>query len=123
MIALCLGRMIALCLAITTHIGLAGDWQNLHPCIRYEADAFTIGAFLNSENSLSLYSSYTFENGPWSLEAGLATGYSGAALIPILRGAVELDKNVLLFISPAYETVNKTFGVVLGVEIKQGWKI
>lgn len=115
--------MLSFCLALTTHIALGGDWNEVHPCVRLSENNWTVGAYLNSENSLSLYSSYTFENGPWSLEAGLATGYSGAALIPILRGAVKIDKNILLFISPAYETVNKTFGVVLGIEIKQGWKI
>ena len=120
--------MLSLCLALTTHLGLGDGWNEVHPCVRYEQDSWTVGAFLNSENALSAYASYTWQDGPWFAEVGIASGYSAYPIVPLLRVGYELSDHVSLFISPAAATrvVERngrphdltTVGVVLGVEYK-----
>ena len=110
--------MLSFCIALTTHLGVGDGWNEVHPCIRYEQDPWTIGAFLNSEDVVSIYASYTWQKNQWFFETGLATGYSGASIVPIIRGAVKIADNTILFISPAYEVNTKQVGFVLGIEYR-----
>jgi len=103
--------MIKLALAITIHL-LPGDWNGIHPGIKYVDNGFYAAAFYNSEEKLSLAVGREFDlNNHWTIEVGLATGYSGAKAVPTLR--VKRDK---LFIAPAYDVTAKAAGLVVGVE-------
>lgn len=106
--------MLELCFAVTMHLGLPGDWNDYHPCIRY-VDDITIGAYYNSEATISYCISDTFEYEKWFLEAGLVTGYSGAEVLPMVRFGYEIIDHVLFFASPAY--AYETLGVTVGIEI------
>ena len=106
--------MFEFCFAISMHFAIGDGWNERHPCARYVADDFTIGAYLNSEDSLSVYISHIFVRDSWFLETGLVTGYSGADILPMVRAGYEITDNVLIFASPAYAD-GKT-GLVVGVE-------
>lgn len=112
--------MIEFCIAFSLHIGLGSGWNEKHPCVRLTHDQWTVGAFLNSENSLSAYGSYTFENGPWFFEFGAATGYSGFAVVPMVRGGVEIAENTRIFVQPGFDITSKKGGAVAGIEFTFG---
>ena len=116
--------MIELFLAISLHVGLGQGWNQIHPGIRYTDNQFTVGAFLNSESNVSAYATYTFENviGNIDLDFGLATGYTGIPVAPIIRATVDIDNNVTAFAALGAASTNQEFhmGVVSGVEYAFG---
>ena len=105
---------LSLCLAFSAHIALPGDWNQIHPCIRFQEDAFIAGAFLNSEDRVSAYAGFELQRGAWFAEIGAVTGYSGADVLPFLRAGVDLNDRTRLFVAPAY--ANGETGAVLGIE-------
>lgn len=105
---------LSLCLAFSTHVALPGNWNEVHPCIRYQQDAFIAGAFLNSEDRVSAYAGIELKRGTWFAEIGAVTGYSGADVLPFLRAGIELDNGARVFVAPAYASGEA--GAVLGVE-------
>lgn len=110
--------MLELCFALSMHFAIGDGWNERHPCARYVADDFTIGAYLNSEDKTSFYLSHTFEYEQWFAEVGAVTGYSGGSVIPMLRAGYEINDGVMVFVSPAYG--NEQFGVVIGLEFSIG---
>jgi hypothetical protein len=109
--------MLSACLALSLHI-LPGDWNSVHPCLRYERDGWVVGAFLNSEERLSLSVGREWTSGPWWAQAGLATGYSAAPVVPMVRGGYDFGP-ARAFVAPA-ATVDGDLGIVLGLEINFG---
>lgn len=107
--------MLEFCFAISMHFALGDGWNNKHPCARYVADDFTVGAYLNSEDTLSWYISHTLEYEQWFAEVGAVTGYSGADVLPMIRVGYEISDNVSLFASPAY--ADGKIGSVVGIEV------
>ena len=105
---------ISLCLALSTHLALPGNWNEVHPCVRYQQDAFIAGAFLNSEDRVSAYAGIELRRSAWFADLGAVTGYSGADVLPFLRAGVELNSGARVFVAPAY--ANGEVGAVLGVE-------
>lgn len=105
---------IGLFLALTAHIGLEGDYNNLHPHARCTIDNNITGIYYNSESRVSAYVGKEYqitENG--KLELGLVTGYKYRDVIPMIRYKVGT-----WFISPAYENIgDKNYGIVVGWEI------
>ena len=108
--------MLSTCLAFSLHL-MQGDFNAVHPCIRYEHGGWAVGAFLNSEWRLSLVAGHEWQSGPWWIEAGIATGYS-APIVPVLRGGYDLG-TARLFVAPA-ATADLEPGLVLGVEFTFG---
>lgn len=117
--------MLKFCLAISAHIALPGDWNEIHPCVRYEQDSFIAGAYLNSENTISFYAGAEFPaqlfSVPFNWELGLVTGYSSAPVVPFIRATYDINENSKLFIAPAFAIDSNTgaldLGVVIGPEI------
>lgn len=110
--------MLELCFAISMHFAIGDGWNDKHPCARYVADDFTVGAYLNSEDTLSAYISHTFEYDQWFAEVGAVTGYSGADVLPMVRIGYEINDNISLFASPAY--ADGRIGVVVGIDLTLG---
>ncbi len=112
--------MLGLCLAFSAHFGLSDGWNEVHPCLRYEYNNWTIGAFVNSENRLSVYGSHTWADvvAGIGLEAGIVTGYSGFPVVPMARFLKEMENDVWLFLAPV--PAKENVGFVLGVEFKFG---
>ena len=113
----------SLLVALSLHIGLEGDYNNIHPHVRCDINNNIIaGAYYNSEENISFYVGkkiplhylgtphqiYNVE-----LEVGLVTGYSGADIAPMLR-----VKRGNWFMSPTYETTSNNVGLVFGYEFK-----
>ena len=97
--------------AITLHLGLEGDYNNIHPHGRCTIDNWIGGAYYNSEKNVSYYVGKKI---PWDLEVGLVTGYSGADIAPMIRYI-----NNGWFVAPAYETTGN-IGLAIGYEFKLG---
>ena len=97
---------LSLMLAISMHIGLEGDYNNIHPHARCQQDALISGLYYNSEENVSAYVGMT-HNG-W--EVGLVTGYTYSDVVPMIR-----YKKDNWFITPAVESGGNK-GIVIGLE-------
>ena len=104
----------SLLVALSLHIGLEGDYNNIHPHVRCDINNNTIaGAYYNSEKNISFYVGKKIPIYNVELEVGLVTGYSGADIAPMLR-----IKRGNWFMSPTYETISNNVGFVFGYEFK-----
>lgn len=106
---------LSLCLAVTAHLALPGDWNGIHPCIRYEKRHVAVGAYLNSERTVSAYAALVGHQGPLFGEIGLVTGYSDYDVLPFVRAGIEKGR-FKYFIAPGF--VGEKVGVVLGIEAR-----
>ena len=97
---------LSLMLAISMHVGLTGDYNNIHPHARCQQDSLISGVYYNSEENVSAYVGMT-HNG-WEL--GLVTGYTYSDVVSMIR-----YKKNNWFITPAYVR-NGTLGIVIGSE-------
>ena len=100
---------LSLFMAVSSHLGLAGDYNSFHPHARCLINDTITGVFYNSEKNVSLYAGKKYNN----IEYGFATGYSGAEIVPFIRYT---DKG--WFIAPAYEYDNDNIGLTIGYEWK-----
>ena len=103
--------MIELALAISLHLGLDNDYNEIHPHIRYTENGYIAGAYYNSVDKVSTYAGYRWEWDRIGFEAGAVTGYPQADVMPYARATYDN-----FFITPAIENDNK--GVVVGYEFK-----
>ena len=101
--------MIELFVAASLHLGLAGNYNNIHPHIKYTTDSnLIVGSYYNSERNPSLYLGKEWKG----FEIGAVTGYSAYPVVPFLR-----YKRKGFFVAPAYET-RGNWGIVIGYELK-----
>ena len=104
-------------IALSIHLGLAGNYNEVHPYARYTLDNNIIaGAYYNSEEKISAYIGYEIElSERISVDFGVVSGYSSANILPMSR--VTIDDT--FFIAPTIEYDNKEvdkFGVVIGIQ-------
>jgi|TARA_R100001460_G_scaffold48675_1_gene86757 radical SAM superfamily enzyme YgiQ (UPF0313 family) len=92
-------------IAASLHLGLEGDYNNLHPHARCDLESFMFGSYYNSERKISHYVGKNFKG----LEMGLVTGYH-YEVSPMIR-----YKKNFWFVAPAYE-VTGNVGLTIGVE-------
>ena len=100
---------LTLSLALTLHLGFEGDYNSIHPQIRYTQDDFITGLYYNSESNISYYAGRVSPIGEIDLEYGIVTNYSDAPIAPFVRAKY---KN--FFVAPGLERDN--IGLVFGVE-------
>ena len=98
---------LSILLAVSTHLGLEGNYNNIHPHARCTIDNWITGAYYNSERTVSYYVGTTMGN----LEVGLVTGYSSYDVLPMIR----YIKNGW-FVAPAYEKSDNRYGITIGYE-------
>ena len=104
--------------ALSLHLGLENDYNNMHPHIRLEKENYVAGSYYNSENNISSYIGYNFDLDYFNLELGAVTGYDAVGkVIPYSRINKDFE-NKQLFLAPAVENINGeiNLGIVLGVE-------
>lgn len=102
-------------LAVSTHLGIPGSFNEVHPTVKLEFDNnVSAGLYLNSQDRLSLAVGKTWESGDFWVEVGAATGYERAAVVPIIRFGVEVN-DTKLFALPLITPDGKP-GVVVGAE-------
>lgn len=105
-------------LAMTAHLGLAGEYNEIHPHVRYDNNHVIAGAFLNSIDSVSVYVGRRFEHNNFGFELTATTGYN-ALIVPQIRGTYNVHNNIRLFAGNAIEKVNNNVraGAVVGIEL------
>lgn len=106
----------------SSHHLLPGQWNEIHPFRQatreiYPGFEIGVGEFLNSENAQSLYAALKGQSGPFWAEGGLATGYSGAPVVPFGRVGMDLNNHLSLFAAPAYNADTRDLGAVLGLNV------
>ena len=107
-------------LALTTHVGLADSYNNVHPHVRYIEDGAIAGAYYNSVNNLSVYIGHRMELGSnIGVEVAGVTGYPAfGPIAPYVRGTYDYG-SVRAFVAPAYESWHDdsvNVGIVTGIE-------
>ena len=113
---------VLLSLAMTAHLGLFGDYNNIHPHVRVEFDnTMVVGSFYNSEEAIGVYIAKNFiSDEGYFIDLGVVSGYDtvDAPVIPFVRAGKKLNKNYTIFVAPAVEVYdNKTIvGGVIGLE-------
>jgi hypothetical protein len=109
---------LTIAIAVTAHLGLAGDYNAVHPHIRLSQGHVIAGAYLNSESRISLYAGLRGQRGRWFIEGGAVTGYTGADVSPYLRAGYDAGR-VTVFVAPAYEYAPAArIGAVIGLEYR-----
>ena len=107
-------------LAFTTHIGFIGDYNSVHPHIRYTDNNYIVGAFYNSDSRISMYAGYRFElTERAGIEVSATNGYQAlGGIVPQLRGTYQTNENIILFAAPSAEKIDETIniGLVVGIE-------
>lgn len=101
-------------LAVSMHLGFEGEYNMIHPHVRLQNNQFVSGAFYNSESNLSYYTGIQIENTQWTHEFGLVVGYSDSKLAPYFRSTIDVNENIIGYITPGIE--NGNIGIVLGLE-------
>lgn len=117
-------------LALSTHLGLNNDYNEIHPHLRIENDFWIGGAYYNSDSAVSIYGGTRIEPNilgiegyeNFGLELGLTTGYDDLGkIIPFGRGTYTLNENSTLYLAPAAERnadESLNFGAVVGTEFR-----
>ena len=105
-------------LAMTAHLGLAGEYNEIHPHIRYDNNQLIAGAFLNSIDNVSLYVGRRFEHNNFGFELTATTGYL-SLIVPQVRGTYDVHSNIRLFAGNAIEKIDNNIrsGAVVGIEL------
>ncbi len=105
---------LAILLSFTMHLGVQGDYNNIHPHLKCEKNSFIIGTYYNSENEFSYYIGKQYKIDEWEIDTALVTGYDNP-IQPMIR----FKKNNF-YIAPMYEKYYNdiNYGIIIGYEIK-----
>ena len=98
---------LSILLAVSTHLGLDNNYNNVHPHARCTIDNWIAGAYYNSERNMSYYVGRKISN----FEIGLVSGYNSHDVLPMLRYI-----NDGWFVAPAYEK-SGNYGITIGYEL------
>jgi hypothetical protein len=113
--------MIELLFGLSVHVGFDGEYNSIHPHIRFREREYIAGAYYNSENNVSMYGGYEYKlDHNSAIEFGAVTGYN-KSISPFIRYTEDFD-DYIFYVAPGLEfdrDGNRTgVGVVLGLEIK-----
>ena len=98
---------LSILLAVSTHLGLDNNYNDVHPHARCTIDNWITGAYYNSERNMSYYVGRKTSN----FEIGLVSGYNSHDVLPMLRYI-----NDGWFVAPAYEK-SGNYGITIGYEL------
>ena len=110
-------------LALSTHMGLERDYNEIHPHVRFYEDGAIAGAYYNSVDRISFYGGYRLEpTDRLGVEFSIVTGYPAfGELAPMVRGTYDINDNVRMFAAPAVESYGSEkgkIGAVIGIEFQ-----
>jgi hypothetical protein len=105
---------LTLSLALSSHIGMVKEYNEIHPHIRYQNNGFISGAYYNSLNEISLYTGVRHEINNFGIEFTATTGYN-RFLSPYIRATHDIGKYTKFFVTGGIE--NKNVGTIIGVEL------
>ena len=99
-------------IAVSTHIGVSGDFAKVHPHMQYRMDNnYIAGVFHNSDKRASAYIGKRINYKVLDIEYGLVHGYKAWDIVPMLK--VNYGN---VFIAPA--ATEDEVGMVAGYEVK-----
>ena len=101
---------LSILLAVSLHVGMVADYNEIHPHAKCQVENISIGAYYNSEKSISTYMSFELELPRTNIEIGMATGYDLAPVVPLIR-----IKKGKFFITPIYNPKGDS-GLIFGFE-------
>jgi len=105
--------MLEIIIAFTSHF-IDGDFNEIHPGLRYEHTPYVASLYKNSEGNPSVFVGLVGRDGPLFAEIGLATGYR-YAVVPIGRVGIETER-FRFFAFPA--VTDNDVGLGLGFEMR-----
>lgn len=110
-----LAAILLLALAGWAHAGTLGlhigsqhypkqGYNNVNPGAYYIHDnGATVGTYYNSERRQSVYAGWTWDYGPFRLQAGAITGYARSLVFPMVAPSVALGAGFRLAALPKIE--------------------
>lgn len=118
---------LILSLALSTHLNLVSDLNEVHPHIRVHDEHIIAGAYVNSNGDPAVYAGFTsdkYSTDKFFAEYGVSIwqSYGGGKIHPFARVGYKLNKHVDIWASPAIEYLNNgdtNAGAVLAIEFKQ----
>lgn len=111
---------LILALALTTHVNLNQDFNEIHPHIRLQHNSFIVGSFFNSLEETSVYVGLTSDiTKRLSVEYGATTGYNDIKeIVPFGRLVYQTTDHTRVFFAPAVENNRQiNHGMIFGVEL------
>ena len=106
---------LILSVALTSHIGWTGNFNDIHPTIAYEYNSYVVGAFRNSLYRTSLFASKIDRFDSFSVQYGIANNYENK-VTPMLILRKPVIDHVNFMLVPSYDKTTKTAAMVLGLE-------
>ena len=76
---------IGLFLAISLHVGLEAEYNQVHPHARCTVENSIAGVYYNSEDNFSAYIGKQIQINSGFLEIGLVNGYTASKVVPMIR--------------------------------------
>jgi hypothetical protein len=109
-------------LALSSHLGFEGDYNQIHPHVRFIEDGVIAGAYYNSEERVSFYGGYRFEPvDNIGIELGAVSGYPAlGGVVPYGRVTYDFNNNMKVFATPGGEVRHgeTNIGAVIGIEFQ-----
>lgn len=103
---------VILSVAFSTHLMIAGEFNNVHPRITYMSQSdYIVGAFYNSESQPSLFAGKVSRWQHIDFEYGMVSGYSGISVAPMVKANYNG-----FFLAPGYAKGDA--GMIAGYEVK-----
>ena len=99
-------------IAVSTHIGLSGNFASIHPHIQYQLpNAYIAGIFHNSDKRAGIYFGKHTTYKQFDIDYGIVHGYKTWDIAPMVK--VNYGN---IFIAPA--ATEDEVGMVAGYEVK-----
>ena len=99
-------------IAVSTHLGLSGDFANVHPHVQYQLpNNYITGVYHKSDKRAGIYFEKLTTYKQLDIEYGLVHGYKEWDVAPMLK--INYGN---VFIAPA--ATKDDVGVVTGIEVK-----
>ena len=103
---------LVLSIAISSHIGLSGDFTNIHPHVQYQlSNDYITGVYHNSDKRAGIYFGKRTTYKQLDIEYGVVHGYKRIDIAPMIKANYGV-----FFITPA--ATEDEVGVVTGYEVK-----
>ena len=99
-------------IAVSSHLGLSGDFAIVHPHVQYQLpNNYITGVYHNSDKRTGIYFGKRTTYKQLSIEYGIVHGYKRIDIAPMLK--INYGN---VFIAPA--ATKDDVGVVTGIEVK-----
>lgn len=107
-------KCLAIGIALSTHVGLEYEYNQVHPYAVCEKEKTVVGAFYNSLDRWSITAGFKYKlDEDTHLEYGVATGYDyDYPVVPLIR-----LRHKDWFVMPTVENESNT-GLVIGFQIE-----